>query len=61
MRKYKLLKKKGEGTFSEVLAAQNIKTSDLCDIKCALGDARRTGAPAKTHRSPRTLRLHPQA
>jgi renal tumor antigen len=24
----------GEGTFSEVLAAQNIKTGDLCAIKC---------------------------
>lgn len=24
----------GEGTFSEVLAAQNIKTTELCAIKC---------------------------
>jgi renal tumor antigen len=34
MRKYKLLRKKGEGTFSEVLAAQNLKTGQLCAIKC---------------------------
>jgi hypothetical protein len=39
MRKYRLLKKKGEGTFSEVLAAQNIKTSELCAIKCEAASA----------------------
>lgn len=34
MHKYKLLGKKGEGTFSEVLKAQDIKSSKLVAIKC---------------------------
>jgi renal tumor antigen len=34
MHKYKLLGKKGEGTFSEVLKAQDIKTTKLVAIKC---------------------------
>jgi len=34
MRKYRLLAKKGEGTFSEVIKAQNIKTGSLYAIKC---------------------------
>lgn len=34
MHKYKLLGKKGEGTFSEVLKAQDIKTNKLVAIKC---------------------------
>ena len=34
MRKYRLLAKKGEGTFSEVIKAQNIKTGTLVAIKC---------------------------
>ena len=34
MRKYRLVAKKGEGTFSEVLKAQNIKNSKYHAIKC---------------------------
>mmetsp|Transcript_54758 Transcript_54758/g.62952 ORF Transcript_54758/g.62952 Transcript_54758/m.62952 type:complete len:432 (-) Transcript_54758:274-1569(-) len=34
MHKYKLLGKKGEGTFSEVLKAQDIKSNKLVAIKC---------------------------
>jgi serine/threonine protein kinase len=34
MRKYKLIAKKGEGTFSEVIKAQNIKNSTFVAIKC---------------------------
>jgi renal tumor antigen len=34
MFRYKLLRKKGEGTFSEVLKAQNIETGSLHAIKC---------------------------
>jgi len=34
MHKYKLLSKKGEGTFSEVLKAQTIKGSKMLAIKC---------------------------
>jgi len=34
MRKYRLVAKKGEGTFSEVLKAQNIKTGTFYAIKC---------------------------
>lgn len=34
MKRYRLLKKKGEGTFSEVLAAQHVKTGELVAIKC---------------------------
>ena len=34
MRKYRLVSKKGEGTFSEVLKAQNIKNSKYYAIKC---------------------------
>jgi len=34
MRKYRLVAKKGEGTFSEVIKAQNIKTGTLHAIKC---------------------------
>ena len=34
MRKYRLVAKKGEGTFSEVLKAQNIKDSKYHAIKC---------------------------
>ncbi len=34
MHKYKLLGRKGEGTFSEVLKAQSIKTSKFMAIKC---------------------------
>lgn len=31
---YRLISKKGEGTFSEVLKAQSIKTGQLTAIKC---------------------------
>ena len=31
---YRLISKKGEGTFSEVLKAQSIKTSKYVAIKC---------------------------
>ena len=31
---YRLIAKKGEGTFSEVLQAQAIKTNNLVAIKC---------------------------
>jgi len=31
---YKLISKIGEGTFSEVIKAQNIKTGKLVAIKC---------------------------
>ena len=34
MRKYRLVAKKGEGTFSEVIKAQNIKTGTFHAIKC---------------------------
>ncbi len=34
MRKYRLISKKGEGTFSEVIKAQNTKTGTLHAIKC---------------------------
>lgn len=34
MHKYKLLGRKGEGTFSEVLKAQSIKTGRMMAIKC---------------------------
>ena len=34
MHKYRLISKKGEGTFSEVLKAQSIKTSKYGAIKC---------------------------
>jgi renal tumor antigen len=34
MRKYRLVAKKGEGTFSEVLKAQNIKDGRYHAIKC---------------------------
>lgn len=34
MFRYKLLRKKGEGTFSEVLKAQNVETGSLHAIKC---------------------------
>ncbi|OMJ82473.1 hypothetical protein SteCoe_16820 [Stentor coeruleus] len=34
MNKYKLILKKGEGTFSEVLKAQNIQTGKFVAIKC---------------------------
>ena len=31
---YKLISKKGEGTFSEVLKAQSLKTGNYVAIKC---------------------------
>jgi renal tumor antigen len=34
MHKYRLIAKKGEGTFSEVLKAQSIKTGKYLAIKC---------------------------
>lgn len=34
MRKYRLVAKKGEGTFSEVLKAQNVKDGKYYAIKC---------------------------
>lgn len=34
MKKYKLIKKKGEGTFSEVVQAQNIETEKMFAVKC---------------------------
>lgn len=34
MHKYKLLGRKGEGTFSEVLKAQSVKTGKFMAIKC---------------------------
>jgi serine/threonine protein kinase len=34
MRKYRLVAKKGEGTFSEVLKAQNVKDGRYHAIKC---------------------------
>lgn len=34
MKKYRLVAKKGEGTFSEVLKAQNIKDGRYHAIKC---------------------------
>lgn len=34
MQKYRLIKKQGEGTFSEVLRAQSIKTNEYMAIKC---------------------------
>lgn len=34
MRKYRLVSKKGEGTFSEVLKAQNVKDGRYHAIKC---------------------------
>lgn len=34
MHKYRLISKKGEGTFSEVLQAQQIKTNKQVAIKC---------------------------
>eukprot|EP00750_Incisomonas_marina_P000416 INCI1034.1.p1 GENE.INCI1034.1~~INCI1034.1.p1 ORF type:complete len:511 (+),score=89.22 INCI1034.1:289-1821(+) len=34
MQRYRLIAKKGEGTFSEVLKAQNIRNQEYCAIKC---------------------------
>jgi len=34
MQKYRLVAKKGEGTFSEVLKAQSVKTGRYTAIKC---------------------------
>eukprot|EP00742_Colponemidia_sp_Colp-10_P000619 GILJ01000677.1.p1 GENE.GILJ01000677.1~~GILJ01000677.1.p1 ORF type:complete len:552 (+),score=78.06 GILJ01000677.1:158-1813(+) len=34
MHKYRLIAKKGEGTFSEVIKSQSIKTGKYCAIKC---------------------------
>lgn len=34
MRKYRLVAKKGEGTFSEVLKAQNVNDGNYHAIKC---------------------------
>jgi renal tumor antigen len=34
MRRYKLVKKVGEGTFSEVLAAQSLKDGRTVALKC---------------------------
>lgn len=34
MHQYKLIAKIGEGTFSEVLKAQSLKTGELVAIKC---------------------------
>jgi renal tumor antigen len=34
MHKYRLISKKGEGTFSEVLKAQSVKTGQYMAIKC---------------------------
>ena len=34
MKKYRLVNKKGEGTFSEVLKAQNVKDGSFYAIKC---------------------------
>ena len=34
MHKYRLIAKKGEGTFSEVLKAQSVKTGKYVAIKC---------------------------
>ncbi|MDA8532045.1 hypothetical protein N9K45_00305 [bacterium] len=34
MQKYRLVAKKGEGTFSEVLKAQSVKTNRFTAIKC---------------------------
>ena len=34
MVEYRLINKKGEGTFSEVLKAQSIKTKKMVAIKC---------------------------
>ena len=34
MHKYRLISKKGEGTFSEVLKAQSIKNGQYVAIKC---------------------------
>lgn len=34
MHKYRLISKKGEGTFSEVFKAQSIKTGKQVAIKC---------------------------
>jgi renal tumor antigen len=34
MHKYRLLGRKGEGTFSEVLKAQSVKTGKFMAIKC---------------------------
>lgn len=34
MRKYRLVAKKGEGTFSEVLKAQNVRDGKYHAIKC---------------------------
>jgi renal tumor antigen len=34
MHKYRLISKKGEGTFSEVLKAQSIKTGKYVAVKC---------------------------
>jgi serine/threonine protein kinase len=37
---YRMLSKKGEGTFSEVLKAQCIKTSKFVAIKCMKGSVK---------------------
>jgi renal tumor antigen len=34
MKKYKLIKKKGEGTFSEVVQAMNTETDKMYAVKC---------------------------
>ena len=53
---YKLISKIGEGTFSEVIKAQNIKTGKLVAIKCmkekiSIDKVRFLNATAHTDRS----------
>jgi renal tumor antigen len=38
MHRYRLVAKKGEGTFSEVLQAKDLKTGQLVAIKCMKAD-----------------------
>ncbi len=54
MRKYRLVSKKGEGTFSEVLKAQNVKRGTYHAIKVSCTDTLR-GALTRTHTHTHTM------
>lgn len=52
MRKYRLVAKKGEGTFSEVLKAQNVKDGRYHAIKCMKNRFESIDQVSSQHASP---------
>jgi len=67
MQKYRLISKKGEGTFSEVLKAQSIKTGKYVAIKCMKNHfesieqvSQTTNIPACLHTQPIAFKLSSQ-